>query len=114
MLGEQGDIDGAQAAAAEAERLKVQVGCAAWMWRTCIAAAGLHLRACVHDWAPCPSFCMTTLVFLPLFPAVQRSVFEQQAQSRAQSKAGRLGLQNQQVRPVWSGPLGGRRAVGFL
>ncbi|PRW39225.1 Luc7 3 [Chlorella sorokiniana] len=50
MLGEQGDIDGAQAAAAEAERLKVQ-----------------------------------------------RSVFEQQAQSRAQSKAGRLGLQNQQV-----------------
>lgn len=33
----------------------------------------------------------------PLPPPVQRSVFDQQAQSRAQSKAGRLGLQNQQV-----------------
>lgn len=46
---------------------------------------------------PCPA----------LLPVLQRSVFEQQAQSRAQSKAGRLGLQNQQVRAPRREQLGG-------
>ncbi len=105
MLGEQGDIDGAQAAAAEAERLKVQVRRAGVLWHVRISAAGLRLApVCMIGRPARPS--ASRHLCPPLLPAVQRSVFEQQAQSRAQSKAGRLGLQNQQVRL-------GQRAAGW-
>ena len=80
-----------------------------------LVVARLHCRsmpaacgACALSSAPAlPCSAFMTDPCPALLPVLQRSVFEQQAQSRAQSKAGRLGLQNQQVRAPRREQLGG-------